>query len=90
LKEDGRTKIFKHTEYFRENYSNVTQKELEFIIQEGVFSYEYPDNFKKLKGTQLPPIKAFYSSIKKSGTNEEDYQRAQKVWNILNCKILKV
>jgi hypothetical protein len=49
LEEDGGIKNFKHTlKYFKQNYPNITKEELEFIIQKGVFSYEYLDSFEKL------------------------------------------
>ena len=42
----------------------------------------------KLNETQLPPIKAFYSTLKQKTITEEEYQHAQKVWRTFNCKTL--
>jgi len=90
LKSEGGLDNFKYTKKFlKDKYPNITKKELEFIIQKGVFPYEYLDNFDKLDEIKLPPIESFYSSLKESSISEDDYQRAQKVWDILKCKTIK-
>ena len=45
-------------------------------------------NIEKLNETQLPPIKAFYSTLKQETITEEQYQHAQKVWNTFNCQTI--
>jgi len=37
----------------------------------------------------LPPKDAFNSSLKEEGISDDDYERAQNVWNELDCKTLK-
>ena len=91
--EDGKSEDlnkFKYTkQFFEEKYPNITEKELKYIIQKGVFPYEWLDSFDKLNETELPPIESFYSSIKESSVDEDDYERALKVWDILKCKTIK-
>jgi hypothetical protein len=36
----------------------------------------------------LPPKECFYSTLKKSGITDKDYNHAQKVWKELKCKTL--
>ena len=38
--------------------------------------------------TQLPPIEAFYSTLKGESITEEEYKHAQNVWNAFECKTL--
>ncbi len=46
-------------------------------------------SFEKLNECKLPSIESFCSSIRDSKINEDDYQRALKVWDILKCRHLK-
>jgi hypothetical protein len=90
LKKEGGLDNFRYTKmFFEEKYPNIADSQLDYIIQKGVFPYEFLDSFEKLNETKLPSIDSFYSSIKDSKINEDDYQRAQKVWSILKCKNLK-
>ena len=63
-------------------------KDVNLLKQKGVYSYEYIDSLDKLNETQLPPIEAFYSTLKQETITEEEYQHAQKVWNTFNCQTL--
>ena len=90
MKKNGGINNFIYTkQYFKEKFPEINEQELEYIIQKGVFPYEYLDSLDKLSQTELPRIESFYSSVKDSNISEEDYQRANKVWNILKCKNLK-
>ena len=63
----------KHTfEYFKNDHN---EEDLKFIIQKGVFPYEYLDSFKKLNEKHLPKIEDFYSSITEKNINDKDYDR---------------
>ena len=63
-------------------------KDINLLKQKGVYPYEYIDSIEKLNETQLPPIEAFYSTLKQETITEEEYQHAQKVWNTFNCQTL--
>jgi len=76
-------------QFFNENYPNIKDEDFKYIIQKGVFPYEYLDSFDKLNDKNLPDIKEFYSSIKDKNITLEDYNRAIKVFNLLKCKNLK-
>jgi hypothetical protein len=82
--------IFKHTmNHFKNNYPQLNKEDLKFIITKGVFPYEYLDSFNKLNDTKLPKLRSFYSSIKGKHISYEDYDRAKRVYKLLNCKTLK-
>ena len=70
------------TNFYKDN------KHINLLKQKGVYPYEYIDSLEKLNETQLPPIEAFYSTLKQETITEEDYQHAQKVWNTFNCQTL--
>ena len=60
-----------------EDYSDL---QYDLLTRKGVYPYEYINSWDQFEETQLPPINAFYSNINISSISEEDYQRAQKVW----------
>ena len=53
------------------------------------FLYEFVTYFDKLKCSRLPAIEHFYSTLKKCGVRESNYNHAQAVWTALNCQTLK-
>ena len=53
------------------------------------FPYEFVTDFDKLKCPCFPASDHFYSSLKRCGVSESDYEHAQAVWAALNCKTLK-
>ncbi|XP_068247889.1 uncharacterized protein [Palaemon carinicauda] len=53
------------------------------------FCYDYIDSLAKLKEMHLPPKTAFYNKLKERDISEEEYKRAQRVWDISKCKTLK-
>jgi hypothetical protein len=71
-----------------ERFPNLVENVgVEMFLKKGVFPYEYVDSLEKLSETCLPPIDRFYSSLKDEDITEEDYVRAQKVWDNWNVKI---
>ena len=57
-----------------------------FLLQKGVYSYEYIDSWEKLDETTLPPKEAFYSNSNFKDIIDEDYAHAQKVWIVFETK----
>ncbi|KAF4530226.1 hypothetical protein B566_EDAN018302, partial [Ephemera danica] len=64
-------------------------RERELMSRKGVFCYDYLDDLKKLDETCLPPKEAFKSSLTDEDISDEDYQHAQNVWTVFNCKTLR-
>lgn len=50
------------------------------------FCYEYITHPSKLEETELPPYECFYSSLKESNVDLEDYLQAVKIFNTLECR----
>ena len=73
-------------ESFKNTRIGRTKEEFELLLRKGVYPYEYMDSWERFNETQLPPIDAFYSKLSGCGINEEDYEHAQKVWKIFDCK----
>ena len=57
-----------------------------WLIQKGIYPYEYMDNWDKFEETNLPPKEAFYSKLNVAGVKEEDYEHALKVWKEFRLK----
>ena len=50
--------------------------------------YEYVDHASRLEETRLPPIEAFYSMLRGKSISPEEYERAQRMWKMFNCRTL--
>ncbi|XP_043479909.1 uncharacterized protein LOC122509742 [Leptopilina heterotoma] len=71
-----------------QEFSNFMDEEIEFLTRKGVLPYEYLDSRDKLKETNLPTKKQFYSTLNDSTVSDEDYEHAQRVWSTFNCSNL--
>ena len=60
----------------------------ERIKKKGIYPYEYMDSFEKFNETALPPKEQFYSRLSNTHVKQEDYDRAQSVWNEFGCRTL--
>lgn len=72
----------------KNQFSELTPRQLELLSKKGVFPYEYLDSMGKLDETKLPSIDKFYSSLTGSRISKEDYQHALTVFKEFNCKNL--
>ena len=52
----------------------------ELVSRKGVYPYEFMDGFDKFEKKQLPKKAAFFSRLNQEKVTDENYQRAQKVW----------
>lgn len=66
----------------------LNEQQQKLILQKGVYPYEYMDCFEKFNETELPSIKAFYSTLNESNISEKEYNHAQNVWKTFNIKNL--
>ena len=64
-------------------------EDFNLVTQKGVFPYEFLDDISKLNTEGLPSKDKFFSSLYESEVKDEDYQRAQKVWNHFGMKTMK-
>ena len=65
------------------------QNNIMLCLRKGVYPYDYVDSPKRLKETQLPPKKAFYSKLTNQDCSDEDYEHAQNIWKVFNMKTMK-
>ena len=72
-------------EQFRE-MNNVFEGDTDLLIRNGVYPYDYIDNFERFNETVLPPVNEFYSRLYDSNVNVKDYEHAQKVWHHFDIK----
>ena len=59
---------------------------LELIKCKGVYSYDWVDLFKKFDESCLPDKERFFNSLKDKGITDEEYLRANRVWNVFDMK----
>ena len=69
---NSRKRLFGFEDYSELQYDLLTRK--------GVYPYEYINSWDRFNQTQLPPMNTFYSNLNMSSISENDYQRAQRVW----------
>ena len=74
--------MFKHTwKYF-------STKQLDLMLQKGVYPYEYLDRVEKLFETKLPSKDRFASTLSGTEISDKDYEHAKKVFETFRCKNL--
>ena len=73
----------KDFKYLSEEFSG---KKLELFEQKGVYPYEYMNSFKRFSEDELPDKSKFFSSLKDSGVNEKEYEKALNFWKVFKIK----
>ena len=61
-------------------------KKYDLLCQKGVYPYDWMDNAEKLDLPSLPPQTCFDNSLRKEKCCDEDYKRAQEVWQVFGFK----
>jgi len=56
------------------------------IFEKGVYPYDNMTSRDVLKQTSLPSMSEFYSNFKMEGITEDEYKRAQEMWDTYKCK----
>ena len=59
------------------------------LCRRGVFPYDYLTSAVVLDETQLPAKASFYNTLKKTHISDEEYNHAQNVWRVGNCKTIR-
>ena len=62
------------------NYVN-TIDDLDLLTEKGVYPYDYMDCWDRFDETKLLPKDAFYSKLTGTHISDDDYERANRVWN---------
>ena len=61
---------------------------LKLVKEKEIYPYKYMNSLKKFSENKLPDKSKFFSSLKDSGINEEQYDRAVSVWKVFKIKNL--
>ena len=56
---------------------------MKLVKGKGIYLYEYMNSFKRFSENKLPDKSKFSSSLKDTGINEKEYDRAVSVWKVL-------
>ncbi|CAH1104394.1 unnamed protein product [Psylliodes chrysocephalus] len=70
----------------KKHFPDINQFEL--MRRKGVFPYSHIDTIEKLKENQLPSKDKFYNTLTSEHISDEDFERAQEVWDIFKCQSL--
>lgn len=65
--------------YLTKEFQNKEQ--LALIKEKGIYPYDYMDSWSKYNETNLPSKKSFFNSLKLAHISDEEYIRAQNIWN---------
>ena len=70
--------------YFTEKGYSIDK--IKLLFRKGVFPYDWTNAWEKFDRTSLPSRKDFYSLLSQQNITKEDYEHAQKVWQIFEMK----
>ena len=63
------------------------EKQRELLIGKGYYPYEWVQSIEQLQNqTSLPAHEHFYSKLALKNISKEEYEHAQKVWAVCECK----
>ena len=88
-KYDNDRKLDYWTEHFKFTNRNPYVKDnydLDLLTEKGVYPYDYMTDVSKFDETALPSKQAFYSYLYEEDITDEDYRRAQRIWEHFNIK----
>ena len=70
--------IFKHSS--NSSYIN-DDDDLDILADKGVYPYDYMNNWGRSNDTELPNKEKSYSKLYNEHISDDDYERANLVWN---------
>ena len=88
--EDGkkRDKWDKKFKFSKRNNYVSNNEDLDLLTDKGVYPYDYFDTFDKFRLKQLSPKAKFYSRLTESNINNDEYERAKRIWEHFGIKNL--
>ena len=69
-------------------FCNGNLNKFVLLLRKPVYPYEHMDSWEKFDETTLPPKEAFYSNLNLEDISDEDYQHAQKAWDVFETNNL--
>ena len=61
---------------------------IDLIVEKQINCYDYYTDLHCLTRTSLPPIEAFYNSLREQNITHEEYDHAQRMWDLLGCRTM--
>ena len=87
------TDVFEKIDNWEKNFNLSKQsrwvkntEDLHLLTEKGVYPYDYMNTWDKFNEKQLPEKKEFYSLLSGTNISDDDYERAQNVWNHFDVK----
>ena len=68
--------------------TSTISKGSDLLYRKGIYPYEYMDSWERFTETKLPDKEKFYSKLNDEHITDEEYARAQAVWEVFECKTL--
>jgi hypothetical protein len=62
---------------------------VDYLTQQGIYTYAWANDFDKFSHTKLPPIECFKNDLTGEECGQEDYSRALAVWDHFKMKAFK-
>ena len=76
---------FKHTTEFYKNHFYF-KNNMDELYKKQVYAYSFAKSIEDYEKSHFPCIDDFFNTLTYSKCNEKDYEHAQKMYKILNCK----
>ena len=78
------------TDKFANTYrlGNNDNQKFELLLRKGVYPYEYIDDWKGFKETELPSKEDFYSNLRLESIKDKEYQHKKNVTSTFKIKNL--
>ena len=69
-------------------FEEFSDEFLKLVKRKGVYPYEYMDSFKKFSENKLPDRCKFFNSLKDVCISENEYLKANNIWNVFEMNIM--
>jgi len=73
---------------FQNNRKGTKTKKKRLLLKKGIYPHQYMNSFERFSEAKLSAKEAFYSKLNDKSITEEEYEHAQKVWEVFGCKNL--
>ena len=75
-------------EAFKYTKQEFEKEQFNLMKQKGIYPYDHMDSFDRFNETKLPVQQEFYSILNNEHITDEQYKRAQNVWDTFNLKTM--
>jgi hypothetical protein len=85
---DDLSKFSQTRKYIENKYPGSVEVKLKLLTRKGVYPYEYMSSFERFNERELPSKADFFSTLSSEDISVQDYEHAQKVWQVFNIKTI--